>query len=224
MSALACRDTWTCHCLPANCSVSFQHTYILLFVRKQARASVASAFPPVRHVSMPPWSNGSLPAQSFWTRLTFGLRGVTVLQVVGGPAGREAIGRAKRVFTAAAAAASLPVLASSPRHCCQIQPDCGSPCCRWPPPAGAGCRRLPHRGEAAGQRRDSGAKRSSSCQQSTRGAPERSERRGGWDRYASPKHLPSALTSTGKHVIQPQNRQTKVGAIGAVGILKVCPR
>lgn len=113
----------------------------------------------VHHASMTLWSSGSLPAQSLWTRLTFGLRGVTVLQVVGGPAGREAIGRAQRVFTAAAAAVSLPVLAWSPRHCCRIQPDWGSPCCLYLQPAVAGCHRLLHRGSAAGQRPDSGAKK-----------------------------------------------------------------
>lgn len=124
-------------------------------------------------------------AHSFLTWLTFVFSLVTGLKVVGGPANREAIGRAKRVFTAAAAAASPPVVASSPPHRCQIQPHCGSLCGPKFRPVVAVCRRLSHRGKAADQLRYSGAKRSSSCQQSTRGAPEQSEQRGGWDRYAT---------------------------------------
>lgn len=124
-------------------------------------------------------------AQSFLTWLTFVFSLVTGLKVVGGPAKREAIGRAKRVFTAAAAAASPPVVASSPPHRCQIQPHCGSLCCLKFRPVVAVCPRLFHRGKAADHLRYSGAKRSSSCQQSTRGAPEQSEQRGGWDRYAT---------------------------------------
>lgn len=144
--------------------------------------------------------------------LTHVLSLVTVLQVVGGPAGREAIGHQKRVFAAAAAAADSPPARLSSSAATWLPNSARSRLPRLPLASApvAAVRHRPGVG-VGGQRRYSGRKRSSSCQQSTRGAPGQSERRGvgrgGWDRYGSPNtplaSPTAALTSTVKRLIQP---------------------
>lgn len=143
--------------------------------------------------------------------LTHVLSLVTVLTVVGGPAGREAIGHQKRVFAAAAAAAAASLPACLPELQRRDLAAKFSPVAA-PQVAFRVCQSqqsVTGRAGEGGQRRYSGRKRSSSCQQSTRGAPGQSERRGegrgGWDRYGSP-NTPTptaALTSTVNRLIQP---------------------